>query len=167
MIFITIFVTCALVQGIPFFSSKKKTCPDKWTLYENGNSADGTTVLLPSGLENKNPNELAAWAASHVGKFGANCFECALYDATGRRLKSCADGEVAQSVAEGEGTGENTDNTLEIWVVAPRRWFIFPFGMLGRAVPVARVTPPRGSSFPITVETIRWGMNRLSSSTYI
>ena len=39
-------------------------------------------------------------------------------------------------------------------MVAPGRWFIFPFRELGSHVEVPRVTPPRGRERPITVEAI-------------
>ena len=71
---------------------------------------------------------------------------------TARRIESCAD--LAHASYRTEASGGLGTVAVSLWVVPPHKWFVFPTGALGRAVPVPRVRSPRGKRRPITVETL-------------
>lgn len=140
------------------------------TLLASGSHENGVSARLPKEMcdGTRSGGEgaaLAAWAAKQLGGFEGSddCRGCTLYDATARRIESCADvaetavsmsstSKAAAGVSAALPTGDMVETSL--WVVRPDKWFVFPSGELGRAVAVPRVSPPRGKAHPITVETI-------------
>jgi len=131
------------------------------TLYANGALDGGMEAELPAGLcDSKDvSSKLAAWAwaarassgAINSNDDGLPCNGCTLYDATARRIERCAD--VRHTSTKDPGA-QSTASRVDLWVVPPGKWFVYPTGSLGRAVTIPRVPPPKGSKFPITVETI-------------
>lgn len=116
------------------------------TLFANGMSENGVNVMLdPTVCE----HSLSAWAANLIGDFNESCIACTLYDETGGRVETCDD---VRSLAT---PGNSSDTSqLSLYVVPPEKWFVFPTMELGRAVAITRIEPPRGSGYPITVETL-------------
>lgn len=131
------------------------------TLYANGALDGGMEAELPAGLcDSKDvASKLAAWAwvaRTSSGDFsggGGNneppCNGCTLYDATARRIERCADLRHTST-----SDAHSPASKVDLWVVPSGKWFVYPTGNLGRAMPISRVPPPKGAKFPITVETI-------------
>jgi hypothetical protein len=146
----------------PSRSTRETTLPEyRVTLYSNGALDGGVGAELPRGLCDFDGGDateaLAAWAwtTQAAGRSAGDadnsdrCAGCALYDATARRVESCAD--LAETATPLAGA---TTRGVDLWVVPAEKWFVFPTGSLGRAVGVPRVPPPKGAAYPITVETI-------------